>query len=76
MKTNQEIQEICNYSESYCPIDKDGNLQNEVNDQTMYIVDTEADEQEKHHLQSKNQIMCIYDRDGENYYSITINHWW
>ncbi len=76
MKTNQELQEICNHSEQYCPIDKDGNLQDKVNDQTIYIVDIGADEQQRHHSDSKNEMMCIYDRDGENYYAITINPWW
>lgn len=74
--SNKEMQEFCDESESYCPIDSNGNLQSEVNDDTAYIVDIGADEQEKHHSESKNEMMVVFDREGSNFYKITVAPWW
>ena len=74
--SNKEMQEFCDESESYCSIDSNGNLQSEVNDDTAYIVDIGADEQEKHHSESKNEMMVVFDREGSNFYKITVAPWW
>ena len=43
---------------------------------TAYIVDMGADEQEKHHSESKNEMMVVFDREGSNFYKITVAPWW
>ena len=72
--TNQQMQDLCDQSEAYCPIDSKGNIQSQVTDDTNYIVDISADEQERHHQES--EMMCIMDREGKNFYAVTVNPWW
>ena len=71
--TNKQLQIIVDESDDYCPIAKN-ELQFEVTSETEYIIDVSADEQGRHH--KDGEMMCIYDRDGKNYYPVKIKKWW
>jgi len=75
VKTNKQMREIVDLSEDYCPININGELQEEVDNNTMYIVDIGADESNKHH-NPNNELMCIYDREGDNFYPVEVKPWW
>jgi len=70
-KTNKEMQEICDHSDDYCPIDANGNLQGAVCDTTAYIVDIGMGSD-----LNEDEAYCIYDRQGENKYVVSIVPWW
>jgi hypothetical protein len=72
-----KMNELLSHSDDYAPIDYNGNLQDEADANTQYIVDISADEQERHHNASKNEMMVIMDTDGSStYFATTINPWW
>ena len=73
--SNKEMQEFLDYSDDYCAIDGEGNLQAEVDDNTECIVDCSADELGSHHDEEANEMMVVFDRNGENYYAITVQPW-
>jgi len=73
---NSKMQELLNNSDAYCAIDNKGELQCDVDNNTAYIVDCNADEHQKYHKEKENQMMCIMDRNGENFYAVSINPWW
>jgi len=76
INTINEMNELLSHSPSYCAIDENGNLQDEADENTMYIIDTSADEQQRHHDEEKDEFMVIMDRDGSNFYATTVNRWW
>lgn len=66
--TDQQMQKIADQNEANCPIDKWGNLQTKVNNNTAYIVDTNAIKGEK--------IKVLMDREGDFHYFIKVKRWW
>lgn len=74
--SNKKMQEFLDHSDDYCAIDHDGNLQAEVDDDTVCIVDCSADELGRHHDEEVNEMMVVFDRNGQNYYATTVRPWW
>jgi len=69
--TNEQMQELCDESDNYCPIDYDCNLQSEVDDNTKCIVDCSIEDR------YPDSLRVIFDREiGNCNHSIAVNPWW
>lgn len=69
--TNQEMQEVCNHSGDYQPIDYNGYCQSKVDNNTAYIVDC-SNEGNK-----DTDLLIIVDReDGKSGGHTAVRKWW
>lgn len=67
--TNEEMQLICDQSESHQPINQNGELQASVDDNTMCLVDS------NHKMKGKKMIVVI-ERNGNKGHFVEVVRWW
>ena len=67
--TNKQMQELADRNDANCPIDNNGDLQSAVDDNTAYIVDSNA-------KMKGDKMKVILDREGNYFHFVEVKKWW
>lgn len=67
--TNKQMQELADRNDANCPIDNNGELQSAVDDNTAYIVDSNA-------KMKGDKMKVILDREGNYFHFVEVRKWW
>lgn len=67
--TNKQMQELADRNDANCPIDNNGELQSAVDDNTAYIVDSNA-------KMKGDKMKVILDREGNYFHFVEVKKWW
>ncbi len=73
MTVIEEMQELLTESDSYAAIDHNGNLQDEVDDDTYCVVDITSEDRR---IEQDNEMRVLVDIEGTRNYITEVNPWW